>query len=115
MIDFESIYGNENLRRIIDILPGLSDFMRNEDPFDFDCIMSKYEARLKESGRRTWGVIANINLLKRKYKEQLEFNGIKAPDSDKKDRIIPAWEDLVSFHEKEHLRTTWDFYIFTRI
>lgn len=104
MIDFESIYGNENLRRIIDILPGLSDFMRNEDPFDFDCIMSKYEARLKESGRRTWGVIANINLLKRKYKEQLEFNGIKAPDSDEKDRIIPAWEDLVSFHEKEHLR-----------
>ena len=104
MIDFESIYGNENLRRIIDILPGLSDFMRNEESFDFNSLMSQYEAHLKDSRKSTWGTIANINLLKRKYKEQFELNGQKGSDSHEKGFNNPAWERMVSFHEREHLR-----------
>lgn len=107
MADFLWILEKNELGKIIEKLPGLSEFVRNHAEDDFEVLLTTYTTYLKDVGKYTFGIGANINLLRRKYKQiVLEANqNLVGKDSHSKSegQIIPAWEELMSLHEREHL------------
>lgn len=107
MADFIWILEKEELGKIIDKLPGLSVFVRNHAEDDLEVLLTAYTSYLKDVGKYTFGIGANINLLRRKYKHiVLEANNNLeriGSHSEKDDQKIPAWEELMSVHEREHL------------
>ena len=75
MADLIWILEKEELGKIIDKLPGLSAFVRNHAKDDLEVLLSAYTTYLKDVGKYTFGIGANINLLRRKYKHiVLEVN-----------------------------------------
>ncbi len=107
MADLIWILEKEELGKIIDKLPGLSAFVRNHAKDDLEVLLSAYTTYLKDVGKYTFGIGANINLLRRKYKQiVLEANNnLERIDSRSKNdgQDIPAWEDLMNVPEREHL------------
>lgn len=107
MADLIWILEKEELGKIIDKLPGLSVFVRNHAKDDLEVLLTAYTSYLKDVGKYTFGIGANINLLRRKYKQiVLEANNnLKRIDlhSENDGLKIPAWEELMSLHEREHL------------
>ena len=107
MADLIWILETEELGKIIDKLPGLSVFVRNHARDDLEVLLIAYTSYLKDVGKYTFGIGANINLLRRKYKHiVLEANNNLeriGSHSEKYDQIIPAWEELMSLQEREHL------------
>lgn len=107
MADLIWILEKEELGKIIDKLPGLSVFVRNHAEDDLEVLLTAYTSYLKDVGKYTFGIGANINLLRRKYKQiVLEANNNLeriGSHSEKDDQKIPVWEELMSLHEREHL------------
>ena len=107
MADLIWILETEELGKIIDKLPGLSVFVRNHAKDDLEVLLTAYTSYLKDVGKYTFGIGANINLLRRKYKQiVLEANNnLERIDSRSKNdgQDIPAWEDLMNVPEREHL------------
>ena len=109
MTDISWILENDELGKIINKLPGLSVFVRNHTRDDFEVLLTAYISHLKDIGKYTFGIGANINVLRRKYKQLvLEANhNVNEKTSFYKSEglIIPAWEELMSIHEREHLNS----------
>ena len=109
MTDISWILENDELGKIINKLPGLSVFVRNHTRDDFEVLLTAYISHLKDIGKYTFGIGANINVLRRKYKQLLleaDHNvDEKASFSKSEGLDIPAWEELMNIHEREHLNS----------
>ena len=103
MADLLWILEKDELGKIIDKLPGLSAFVRNHAKDDLEVLLTAYTSYLKNVEKYTFGIGANINLLRRRYDQiVLETNqNINGRNLHLKN--IPAWEELMSLHEREHL------------
>ena len=103
MADLLWILEKDELGKIIDKLPGLSVFVRNHANDDLEVLLAAYTSYLKNVDKYTFGIGANINLLRRRYDQiVLETNqNINGRNLHLKN--IPAWEELMSLHEREHL------------
>ena len=105
MANISWILENDELGKIINKLPGLSVFVKNHTSDDFEDLLSAYISHLKDIGKYTFGIGANINVLRRKYK-QLVLEANHNVDEKKSEGLdIPAWEELMSIHEREHLNS----------
>lgn len=109
MADISWILENEELGKIINKLPGLSVFIMDHTRDDFEDLMIAYISHLKNMEEYTFGMGANINVLRRKFKKLvLEANhnvNEKAFSYKSENLDIPAWEKLMSIHEREHLNS----------
>lgn len=105
MANISWILENDELGKIINKLPGLSVFVKNHTSDDFEDLLTAYISHLKDIGKYTFGIGANINVLRRKYK-QLVLEANHNVDEKKSEGLdIPAWEKLMSIHEREHLNS----------
>lgn len=109
MADISWILENEELGKIINKLPGLSVFIMDHTRDDFEDLMIAYISHLKNMEEYTFGMGANINVLRRKFKKLvLEANhnvNEKAFSYKSENLDIPAWERLMSIHEREYLNS----------
>ena len=103
MADLLWILEKDEMGKIVDKLPGLSVFVRNHAKDDLEVLLAAYTSYLKNVDKYTFGIGANINLLRRRYNQiVLETNqNINGRNLHLKN--IPAWEELMSLHEREHL------------
>lgn len=107
MTDISWVLENDELGKIINKLPGLAVFIRDHIRDDFEDLMIAYISHLKDIEKYTFGIGANINVLRSKFKKLvLEANhtpDTKASFYKSESLDIPAWEKIMSIHEREHL------------
>lgn len=80
MTDISWVLENDELGKIINKLPGLAVFIRDHIRDDFEDLMIAYISHLKDIEKYTFGIGANINVLRSKFKK-LVLEANHTPDT----------------------------------
>ena len=105
MLDYSWIDQNKDIGRLITILPGFSDYLKGHTKDDFEVLLDAYTSHLIEVDKYSLGIAANINLLRRKYKEHIMDKMHKTDEHSCEGHDVPAWEMTMDIHEREHLNS----------